>query len=163
MQPRLKAPNPSHHCLLVLHGTFSAADHTRDRPFTQNRRKIHNYTVPAHFTFGWANLMSPNTSTTTTSSRPAAPGGWNGTAALLVLRSTNPASAHHCPDFPHDACWAQGLHWVPRADVVTVRRKGGGGSGVEGQEEYVGAEDLVVVGRYCRSGVPECAWSEYLY
>lgn len=101
--------------------------------FKIKRLEVHNYTVPARFAFGWQKTR-------------------NGT--VLVLRSTNPASAHHCPDFPHDACWAQGLYWVPRADI----RRGEGDV-----QEYVGAEHLRVVGTYCRSGMPECAWSEYLY
>lgn len=120
------------------------------------RRKIHNYTVPAHFTFGWTSLNA-NTSSGSSgrgSAYPTGPGS-NGTA-LLVLRSTNPASADHCPDFPHDACWAQGLYWVPHQDVM---REGGGG----GVQAYIGADDLVVVGMYCRSGMADCAWSEYLY
>lgn len=122
-----------------------------------HRRKIHNYTVPAHFTFGWANLNANNSSSSGSGSGSAYPAGSvsNG-SALLVLRSTNPASAGHCPDFPHDACWAQALYWVPHQDVM---REGSG----SGAQAYIGADDLVVVGVYCRSGMPECAWSEYLY
>lgn len=74
---------------------------------------------------------------------------------MLVLRSTNPASAHHCPDFPHDACWAQALYWVPPDDIWRIN----------GVEVYMQASGSVLQlqGTYCKSGMPECVWSEYLY
>lgn len=75
----------------------------------------------------------------------------NGT--VLVLRSTNPASAGRCPDFPHDACWAQALYWVPPGDLASR----------DGAQVYVGRDDLYVAGTYCKGGMPGCAWSEYLY
>lgn len=93
---------------------------------------MHNYTVPAHFTFGWKK---------------------NNNGTVLILRSTNPASAKHCPDFPHDACWVQALYWVLREDIELRH----------GVQEYVGKDDLYVVGTYCKGGMPGCAWSEYLY
>lgn len=94
--------------------------------------KTHNYTSSAQFTFAWKH-------------------SYNGT--VLILRSTNPGSAKDCPEFPHDACWAQALYWVPHQDI---KREGG-------VQEYVGREELYVMGTYCKSGLLECAWSEYLY
>lgn len=96
----------------------------------------HNYTVPAHFSFAWRRTNNYTQGT-----------------AVLVLRSTNPASARHCPNFPHDACWAQGLYWVDPAALVWY----------DGVQVYAGDSVVRVDGTYCRSGMPECAWSEYIY
>ncbi|ROV88013.1 hypothetical protein VSDG_09208 [Cytospora chrysosperma] len=74
-------------------------------------------------------------------------------STVLVLRSTNPGSANACPNFPYDDCWAQGLYWVPKR---YIKRK-------NGVEKYVGPGVIVLNGTYCKSGMKECAWSEYLY
>lgn len=99
-----------------------------------DRSPKYNSSMPAHFSFAWKHHH-------------------NGT--VLILRSTNPASANHCPDFPHDACWAQALFWVSPDDIWRY----------DGVEVYVapGLPLLYLNGTYCKSGMPECAWSEYLY
>lgn len=101
--------------------------------FSRIRVRQHNYTVPAHFSFAWRHTNLNNT--------------------VLVLRSTNPASANHCPNFPHDACWTQGLYWVDPAALVWY----------DGVQTYTGDSVVHVNGTYCKSGMEECAWSEYIY
>lgn len=97
-----------------------------------DRRPFNSYPMPARFSFAWQNLN-------------------NGT--VIVLRSTNPGSANACPEFPHDACWAQALYWVPKKYLVKKN----------GTEKYVGPGVIVLNGTYCKSGMEECTWSEYLY
>lgn len=116
----------------------------------KNRLLQHNYTVPVHFSFAWR--MAGLIGTNHTSYSHCQPSG-RACAAVLVLRSTNPARAHHCPNFPHDACWAQGLYWVDPAALVWC----------DGVQVYAGDSVVRVNGTYCRSGMPECAWSEYIY
>lgn len=93
-----------------------------------------NHSMLAHFSFAWKDI-----------------GSYNG--SLLVLRSSNPASANHCPDFPHDACWAQGLHRFAPGDIKWMN----------GRQRYAGKADICVNGTYCKSGNPDCAMSEYIY
>lgn len=72
---------------------------------------------------------------------------------LLILKSNSPGSAHACPNPPYDACWAQGLYWIPEYNIKPTD------TGLR----YVGPQSVPFKGTYCRTGMPECAWSEYLY
>ncbi|PSR81781.1 hypothetical protein BD289DRAFT_31550 [Coniella lustricola] len=75
------------------------------------------------------------------------------TTTMLILRSSNPANAHHCPYFPHDACWAQGLYPISQRDFEWV----------DGEQRYIGRRFLRFPGTYCKSGMKACLWSEYIY
>lgn len=97
------------------------------------RSRKHNYTVPAHFSFAWLNT-DLNT-------------------IVLVLRSTNPASANHCPSFPHDTCWAQGLYRVDPSSIVRYN----------GVQVYAGDSVVRLKGTYCKSNMADCALSRYIY
>lgn len=72
---------------------------------------------------------------------------------LLIIKSNAPGSAHACPNPPYDACWAQGLHWIPEHDIRPT----------DTGYRYLGPETVHLNGTYCRTGMPECVWSEYLY
>lgn len=72
---------------------------------------------------------------------------------LLVVKSNSPGSSHACPSQPYDACWAQGLYWIPELQVKPT----------DTGDRYNGPESVYFGGTYCRTGMPECVWSEYLY
>ncbi|KAK2596071.1 hypothetical protein N8I77_013578 [Diaporthe amygdali] len=96
-----------------------------------------NESIPATFHFAWRSVLN------TLGERTYA----------LILRSNAPGSAHACPHFPYDACWAQGVYWVPED---YIKPTGGG-------DRYVGPELIHLNGTYCKTGMMECVWSEYLY
>ncbi|KAI3391562.1 hypothetical protein diail_7156 [Diaporthe ilicicola] len=75
------------------------------------------------------------------------------TGYILIVRSNAPGSAHGCPSFPYDACWAEGVYWVPESHVRET----------DDGDRYVGPESVHINGTYCRTGMKECVWSEYLY
>lgn len=72
---------------------------------------------------------------------------------LLVIKTNAPGSNHACPDAPHDACWAQGLYWIPECEIEPT----------DTGYRYTGPEAVHINGTYCRSGMEECAFSELLY
>ncbi|KAG8159419.1 hypothetical protein KVR01_011080 [Diaporthe batatas] len=97
-----------------------------------------NASIPVTFHFEW---------------RPDVKNSFGEKGNLLVIRSNSPGSAHACPLFPYDACWAQGIHWVPESQI---------GSTFVG-DKYIGPHSIHLNGTYCKTGMPECIWSEYLY
>lgn len=72
---------------------------------------------------------------------------------LLVVKSNSPGSAHACPSFPYDACWAQGIYWVPDNYIESTFVG----------DQYIGPDSVRINGTYCKNAMPECVWSEYLY
>lgn len=72
---------------------------------------------------------------------------------LLIIKSNSPGSAHACPEEPHDACWAQGLYWIPEHEIKPT----------DTGYRYIGPDSVHLTGTYCRAGMEECVWSEYLY
>lgn len=72
---------------------------------------------------------------------------------LLVVKSNSPGSSHACPYFPFDACWAQGLYWIPEKYIKATHAG----------YKYIGPESVHLNGTYCKAGMSKCTWSEYLY
>ncbi|KAK7706658.1 hypothetical protein SLS64_007489 [Diaporthe eres] len=94
--------------------------------------------IPVTFHFGWKSKVHDNH-------------GKRGD--LLIIKSNAPGSAHACPNPPYDACWAQGLYWISERDIRPT----------DAGYRYLGPETVHLNGTYCRTGMPECVWSEYLY
>lgn len=97
-----------------------------------------NVSIPIAFHFAW---------------RPVVNNTLGQRGNLLVIKSNSPGSAHSCPHFPYDACWAQGLYWIPEKYIKAT----------DSGYKYIGPESVHLNGTYCKTGMPECIWSEYLY
>ncbi|POS80199.1 hypothetical protein DHEL01_v201391 [Diaporthe helianthi] len=97
-----------------------------------------NTSIPVTFHFAW---------------RPDVNNNLGEKGNLLVIKSNSPGSAHACPFPPYDACWAQGIYWVPEKDIEST---------VAG-DKYIGPDSIHLNGTYCKTAMPECVWSEYLY
>lgn len=94
--------------------------------------------IPVTFHFGWKSKVHDNH-------------GKRGD--LLIIKTNAPGSAHACPNPPYDACWAQGLYWISERNIRPT----------DAGYRYLGPETVHLNGTYCRTGMPECVWSEYLY